>query len=215
MRRLLSVVTLLLITIQYTAAQNISYTNNIKPLFDKYGCTSCHGGNGNLFVTPYANLFITGDHKPDVVKGDTNSVIILKIKGTAGFGSQMPEGGPVMASNDLKLIVQWIKNGAPENTTSIDILNSTALAPSFNLAQNYPNPFNPSTTITFDLAQTNYVTITVFDLQGKTISNIVSDVYPAGRYSVKWNAINLPSGIYFYRMNAGSFVQTRKLILLK
>ena len=121
----------------------ISYTNQIKPLFDKYGCTSCHGGNGGLFVSSYANLFTTGDHKPDVVAGDTNSVMIKKIKGIAGFGSQMPLGGPVMAASDLNTIIQWIKNGAPENSTSVDNLSESTSVHSFHLNQNYPNPFNP------------------------------------------------------------------------
>jgi hypothetical protein len=217
MRRLLSVLTLLFITLQFTEGQGISYTNNIKPIFNTYGCTSCHGGSGNFFVTPYTSLFTTGDHKPVVVKGDTNSVLIKKIKGTAGFGDQMPQGGPVMAANDLKLIIQWIKNGAPENPTSIDLFDGRTLPQSFYLAQNYPNPFNPSTVITYSIPKSQYVTLKVYNVLGKEVATLVDEFKEPGTYTSQFSVLHsqLTSGVYFYSMRAGSFVETKKLILLK
>ncbi len=71
MKKLILSVVLFFITMQYSFPQTISYTGQIKPLFDSYGCTGCHGGNGGLYVSPYANLFTTGNHKPVVVAGDT------------------------------------------------------------------------------------------------------------------------------------------------
>jgi len=215
MKKLLTGVVLFFITAQYSFAQSISYTSQINPLLNKYGCTGCHGGSGGLFVSPYASLFTTGDHKPVVVAGDTNSVIIKKIKGIAGFGSQMPLGGPVMAAGDLNTIIQWIRNGAPEITTSADKFVELVSAHSFKLKQNYPNPFNPSTTFLFDLPNRIFVSLNVFDALGRDVSNIVSEDLAAGKHSVRWNAGELPSGVYFYRMQAGSYTETKKLLLLK
>ena len=85
----------------------------------------------------------------------------------------------------------------------------------YSLNQNYPNPFNPSTTISFNLPLRSFVSLKVFDLIGREVATIVSEEMLAGKYSQQWNALDLPSGIYFYRLQAGSFVETKKLILLK
>jgi hypothetical protein len=88
--------------------------------------------------------------------------------------------------------------------------------------QNYPNPFNPSTKIRFSVPQRSSVLIKVFDILGNEIETLVNKEKPAGNYEITWNAANLPSGIYFYRLQvypanggAGSFVETNKMILLK
>jgi len=83
------------------------------------------------------------------------------------------------------------------------------------LKQNFPNPFNPSTSISFSLPSRTFVSLKVFDLIGREVATIVSEELQAGSYSRTWNAANIPSGIYFYRLQAGSFTQTKKLVLLK
>jgi cytochrome c551/c552 len=215
MKNLAYCLVIFVVVVQYSFSQTISYTSQIKPLFDKYGCTSCHGGNGNFFVSPYASLFTTGDHKPDVVAGDTNSILIRKIKGIAGFGSQMPLGGPVMAAGDLNTIIQWIKNGDPENSTSVDNLTDVMPVHSFDLKQNYPNPFNPSTTFSFNLPSKSFVSLKVFDMRGREIETIISEEMSAGSYTRQWKAVNMPSGVYFYRLQAGLLTESRKLVLLQ
>jgi hypothetical protein len=85
----------------------------------------------------------------------------------------------------------------------------------YRLNQNYPNPFNPTTTITFSVGTYSYTSLRVYDVLGREVATIVSEKLPAGNYSRQWNAANMPSGIYFYRLQAGSFTQTKKLILLK
>jgi hypothetical protein len=215
MKTLILIVVLLFITIEYSFPQTISYTGQIKPLFDSYNCTGCHGGNGGLYVSPYANLFTTGNHKPVVVAGDTNSVLIKKIKGSAGFGSQMPQGGPTMVVSDLNTIILWIKNGAPENSTSVDNLTELRTVHTFNLRQNYPNPFNPTTTISFSLPSKSFVALKVFDVLGREVVTIISEELLAGSYTRHWNASNIASGIYYYRLQAGSFIETKKLVLLR
>ena len=85
----------------------------------------------------------------------------------------------------------------------------------FALFQNYPNPFNPSTTISFTLPQTSRVKLTLFDATGRQIEEITSKEFSAGAHSIKYNAANLSSGVYFYKIDAGSFVQSKKMILIK
>jgi hypothetical protein len=85
----------------------------------------------------------------------------------------------------------------------------------FVVYQNYPNPFNPSTNILFSLPHKSFVSLKVFDLLGREVATIVSEEMSAGTYSRQWNAGNMPTGIYFYRLQAGSFVETKKLVLLR
>ena len=85
----------------------------------------------------------------------------------------------------------------------------------FSLSQNYPNPFNPATTISFALPSRSFVSLKVFDILGREQSTIVSGELQAGTYNRQWNAANMSSGVYFYRLQAGSFIETKKLLLLK
>ncbi len=85
----------------------------------------------------------------------------------------------------------------------------------FSLAQNYPNPFNPTTIINYSLLKASFITVKVYDMLGRKVATLVNEEKKAGNYSVNFNAGSLASGIYFYRMQAGQFVDTKKLILLK
>jgi len=89
------------------------------------------------------------------------------------------------------------------------------LPSAFHLDQNYPNPFNPSTTINYSVPKPSSVTITVYDVLGREVKTLVNENKPAGNFSVQFDGIKLTSGIYIYRLQAGSFSQTKKLILLK
>jgi len=85
----------------------------------------------------------------------------------------------------------------------------------FMLYQNYPNPFNPSTTISYDLPQRSRVKLTIHNLLGQEVATLVNGEQEPGRYSVKFDASGLPSGIYFYRLEAGNFIEQKKMILIK
>ncbi len=97
-----------------------------------------------------------------------------------------------------------------------DIKNNQNNLPSnFALLQNYPNPFNPTTTINYSIAKSSLVTIKVYNILGDEVETLVNTFKDAGNYSIKFNADKLASGIYFYKIEAGNFVETKKLILLK
>jgi plastocyanin len=83
------------------------------------------------------------------------------------------------------------------------------------LTQNYPNPFNPTTTISFSLPQATHVSLTIYNLIGQEAEILVDEDRPTGNYSVVWNSGNLASGVYFYRLQTGTTILTKKLVLMK
>jgi len=85
----------------------------------------------------------------------------------------------------------------------------------YELEQNYPNPFNPSTKIRFTVPEAGLVTMKVYNLLGQEVAILVNEEQAVGVYEVTFDATQLPSGIYFYSINAGDFVATKKMILLK
>jgi hypothetical protein len=92
---------------------------------------------------------------------------------------------------------------------------SGGLPAMFSLHQNYPNPFNPSTTLRYALPQTAFVTLTVYNTLGQQVAQLVNEQQQAGYHDAVFNANELASGVYFYKLQAGDFVQTKKLLLLK
>ena len=85
----------------------------------------------------------------------------------------------------------------------------------FRLSQNFPNPFNPETKIEYTLAKRGKVILTIYNLHAGQVARFENGEQNAGNYEVTWNASGMASGIYFYRLQAGNFVQTRKMVLLK
>jgi len=109
---------------------------------------------------------------------------------------------------DVKLFEQ-----VKDSTTGV--LHSEETPFDYALEQNYPNPFNPSTTIRFTLPEKSFVTLKVFDSLGREVSMLVSEELLPGTYSRQWNAEGLPSGAYFCRLEAGSYTETKKLIIIR
>jgi hypothetical protein len=85
----------------------------------------------------------------------------------------------------------------------------------FYLFQNYPNPFNPTTTLSYVIGHSSFVSLKVYDILGNEVATLVNEDKQAGSYEVQFVAAGLTSGIYFYKIMADNFVQTRKMILLK
>lgn len=144
---------------------------------------------------------------------DNGALVTLKFKPTENFkaGSKVDlsmEAGEV-ANKDGKVLNAMLKIAQVEGSVPAE----------FALKQNYPNPFNPSTTVVYDLPVDAKVNLVVFNSLGEEVATLVNNVQSAGSYKVEWNAKNMTSGIYFYRINveAGerSFVQTNKMILMK
>jgi len=134
---------------------------------------------------------------------------------TASNGEVMYEALPnVGTTNRGDIILQQSNVSAVELTSGGNIPNG------INLEQNYPNPFNPTTTVKYSIPVLSFVTLKVFDVLGNEIVTLVSEEKSAGSYEVEFSAkggsaSSLLSGVYFYQLKAGSFLQTKKMILLK
>lgn len=107
----------------------------------------------------------------------------------------------------------WIGAVYTPKPTSVD--SDDLLVRSFGLAQNYPNPFNPSTVISYTMSEQTHTRLEVFNLVGQSVAILVNEQMPQGTHSVSFNADNLPSGVYMYRLTASSFSDTKKLTLIK
>jgi len=109
----------------------------------------------------------------------------------------------------------WLREYLDTLVVSVDEDNFANLPNSFQLYNNYPNPFNPTTNISYYLPEASKVTLDVYDVLGRHVQSLVNDVQPAGRHSLVFNARNLSSGIYFYRISAGSFSEVKRMLLMK
>jgi hypothetical protein len=126
------------------------------------------------------------------------------------------------ATKDHTLPTNWNRSnqyggtpGRPNIVSDVEASPSYSLPSQYSLEQNYPNPFNPTTNIHFSIGNCQFVNLKIFDLLGREVVVLVNEEKPAGKYSVTWDASSFSSGVYFYRLNAGSYINTKKLILLK
>lgn len=118
------------------------------------------------------------------------------------------------AVSTLGVILKWVGGPLPDLPLSVEEYKNK-ISSNFELKQNYPNPFNPITTISYSIPKGEDVVLKVFDNLGREIKTLVNEYKNAGEYSIEFKASNLPSGIYFYRIEAGNFVKTKKLLLIK
>jgi hypothetical protein len=143
--------------------------------------------------------------------GSQNGVNGLGVFALAVVGNEVYVGGAFISAGGVSAIgvARW-----NSGTSRVEQLSPTA-PKTFLLEQNYPNPFNPSTTIRYQLPVASEVKLEVYDVLGKKIATLVNERQSAGSYQVVWNASGLSSGTYFYRLQAGTFTQTKKMILVK
>ncbi|MBK7105998.1 MAG: T9SS type A sorting domain-containing protein [Ignavibacteriae bacterium] len=127
-----------------------------------------------------------------------------------------------VTNTDLKILVDEGNDGTVDDTlsltnklTGIENKQGSLLPTEYKLEQNYPNPFNPTTTISYQIPINKHVTIKVYDVLGREIATLIDEYKQAGIYKLEFNASQLVSGVYFYKLRAGSFVQTKKMIIMR
>lgn len=157
--------------------------------YDSVMVSSDQGINWNFYISGFGNIRSYDQFKINVLTIDSSNYIYA---GT---------------SNGLYRAKLY-------NPVGIEEVNS-AIPWEFSLEQNYPNPFNPVTTIKYSIPQNQLVTLKIFDLLGREIMSLVNDDKSPGKYSVNFDGSSFASGIYFYRMQAGNFIDTKKFILIK
>lgn len=115
--------------------------------------------------------------------------------------------------DSIAIAVDIVEEIVPQGTAGVN--TESKVPEEYILAQNYPNPFNPATLIRYQIPESGEVTLKIFDLLGHEVAMIVNEYKTAGTYEVEFNAVESPSGVYFYQLKSGDFIQTRKMLLLK
>jgi len=115
-------------------------------------------------------------------------------------------------NNDYEVFIGALGEGCTQTDISH---NGEPIPYEFSLRQNYPNPFNPRTEISFSLPRMSFVNLSVYNLLGQKVETLINKEMEAGQYSVTWDGSNVGSGIYFYRLESGDFIETKKMLLLK
>jgi len=151
---------------------------------------------GNLLRTTLNEGYLNKFLMPSYIAACTDNSIVME-----GFYDGQ-------ASYEQSLTIKYSQ---PVNIIS----NSNTLTYNFSLAQNYPNPFNPTTVIGFQLPADGFVNLKIYDINGREVSELVNAKLNAGEYKIDFNAGNLPSGVYYYKMTTESFSETKKMILVK
>lgn len=154
--------------------------------------------NNNLITKVASNSEVSKIKQTDTIKVNVEGPFTLKFQQTSASSGQVSIGDIVWSGYQVVSVKE--NNKIPE---------------SFLLAQNYPNPFNPETTIGYSIPTQGHVTLSVYNSLGQLVSTLVNEFENAGNYKVKFNAKNLSSGIYFYRISCGNFSAIKKLILVK
>ncbi len=194
----------------------------------------------NIFVVrdktvSNTTLWWNGVSAPSSASGANISISVPLGDSTAsggGIGStdNFPDLGRVLAKCDIAEIIvydtilsdpdrlsieKYLSNKYNITVTGVEDSQNKNIPENYTLYQNYPNPFNPSTTIKYSIPQASFVTLKIYDILGREVTSLVNGDKPAGTYNVEFRGSNLSSGVYFYRLQAGSFTQTKKFILMK
>ena len=196
---------------------SIDYETEIQPIFNS-NCISCHSygsnsiNNHQLMLTSYSGLMAGGESGDVIVPGDsTNSILFQQISTLSmpPYGS----GSNYLTGYEISLIAQWIVEGALEVE---ELSNSNNIYPDeYVLNQPFPNPFNPTTSISFSIPEQSQASLKFYDIKGNLISILLNQTMNIGYHQIEWNAEELPSGVYFVKMDAGEFTHTQKLMLVK
>jgi spore coat protein A len=118
----------------------------------------------------------------------------------------------ILSHEDHEMMRPFYVGTMPLPKESGDVLAGVT---DYSLDQNYPNPFNPSTTINFTIPQNSQVTLKIYDVLGKEVGTLINQVVPSGNHEVQFDATGIPSGVYFYTLTAGNFVESKKMIFMK
>ncbi len=170
-------------------------------------------GSPNDIVSLFINPAMTGTEPianltATATSASTENLDVGKVgirQGSAGTPNASIDG--IRVSDNWGLAVTGTATGVEEN--------NSVLPTKFELSQNYPNPFNPSTTIKYQVPQNSFVSVNVYDVLGNQVGTLVREEKAAGSYELRFDAGNMPSGVYFYKIQAGNFTQTKKMILMK
>jgi hypothetical protein len=192
-------------------------------------CTKCHSGmsadSAIAQITKWQSEFQTLDSAADAMVSKADSIANAKNDSTkmqlvaeARHNLDMAELDESGGFHNHLYSVALLRDAIARASAVTGIKTTqpgSELPARFALFQNYPNPFNPSTKIRYELPSAVPVVLKVYNMLGQELATLVNENKPAGVYTVEFNANNLASGVYFYRLHAGGFVETKKLLLMR
>jgi len=187
--------------------ENDGTDNSIDNNYAAFYANHVNGIDGSFGVV-LPNILPNGVRRVERRSLATGAIVVFATDADGVWPSGVNTINPTGGTTELVLSgtdVQW--------TTSVQNINT--IPHEYTLFQNYPNPFNPSTTIKYQLPQMSYVTLQVYDILGREVAMLVHETKQAGYYSVEFNAASLSSGIYFYKLTASTFTQTKQMMLVK
>lgn len=173
---------------------------------------------------PTSAVIVDPDYPEYIYIGNDLGVYVSTNGGNtwADFNDGLPDAVIVMDLNiaypNRKLRVATHGNGAYQRDLveeTVDVGFENNIKPGFELEQNYPNPFNPSTSVQYAISKRQFVTLKVYDVLGNEVATLLNEEKSAGSYEVEFNASDLSSGIYFYKIETGKFSETRKMVVIK
>jgi len=180
----------------------------INPLYWYSGNPVTNVGWLNNLSTDQRMLVHTGPFSLEVDKP-----ITIIVGYTIGQGDS-PLNSVTVGKEVSAFVQQFYQSNFDDNILPVEE-EKNLIVDEFKLFQNYPNPFNPSTSIQYAISSRQFVSLKVYDVLGNEITTLVNEEKPAGSYEVEFDASSLPSGVYFYQLKSGSFVETKKMILLR
>jgi len=195
------------------APSNAKYDTLAKNNTASYYISIFNSGEGNASINNVAssNGVFTVESFPTSIAQNTFGYARVKFKPNAN--NQTFTSVITITSSDTVKTVNL--TGYSNSLTAGIVTLSNEIPSKFALAQNYPNPFNPTTKINFEVPSRSFVSLKVFDLNGKEVANLVSQVQAPGYYQYDFDGSNLPSGTYFYKLQTADFTSTKKLVLVK
>jgi hypothetical protein len=179
-------------------------THSISNSVDAYGTLTLPGGG------TYQALRVKTDART-TTPGHSSRSIRYSILASNGASAVVAAADTLQPDNGVIQVV----NVSRTDPLLTDVPLSESVPTRFVLDQNYPNPFNPTTVVSFQLSAASEVRLVVYDLLGREVRRLVDERKPAGKYKVGFDAGNLSSGVYLYRLTAGLFVDTRRMVLMK
>ncbi len=193
-----------------TETKKIDFTSGLMELWQwmniYIGLTNYSIGTNDITgITSSRKLFEYFYIDSSFVPPDTSAIMDILERFQRGIGQIM--SGPVPLTGA-------IINGERYGYIT-DVENSVTKIDKFNLLQNYPNPFNPTTKIEFQIPQNSFVNLTIYNTLGQKVATLINNNLRVGKYSLEFNANNLPSGLYIYKLQAGEFSSVKKMMLIK